>query len=95
MTDLKPCPFCGGDAEPVSSQVAEDGTETWVYCKHCGARTEGIEAAYSEHEAAAIEWNERPLFQVERERVDDLETALRLANIALDNSLKELKATND
>ncbi len=69
---LKPCPFCGSDAETVSFQVADDATETWASCKHCGARTEGIEDSYSNHAGAASEWNARPLddqLQQQREQI--------------------------
>ncbi len=69
MSELNPCPFCGGDAEIVSHQISEDGTETYVCCKHCGARTEGIEAPYSEHAAATSEWNSRPTEKAAREEV--------------------------
>lgn len=54
MTELKPCPFCGGEAELVI-----DGTDDcpciWVQCKNgcCSIR-------FCETEAEAIEaWNKR------------------------------------
>lgn len=34
MTDLKPCPFCGGQAT-----YDTNGTAFWVICKECGAKT--------------------------------------------------------
>ena len=40
MEELKPCPFCGGEAEPV---FEIDGTTT-VECIKCGALVDGIEA---------------------------------------------------
>lgn len=36
MSDLKPCPFCGGEATHDTN-----GSEIWVICKKCGARCAG------------------------------------------------------
>lgn len=33
-TELKPCPFCGGDAKPLNGWMTCE-----VYCTVCGART--------------------------------------------------------
>lgn len=53
MTDeLKPCPFCGGTANIAKGQI-----EFWVYCPHCGARTE----FYETEQEAADSWNARPI----------------------------------
>lgn len=53
MTEyLKPCPFCGGDANIAKGQI-----EFWAYCPHCGAQTEFYE---TEREAAEA-WNNRPI----------------------------------
>ena len=52
MSDLKPCPFCGGEA-----QCSEDLRFhiSWVYCPGCGAAS-----GYRNTEAEAIEaWNTR------------------------------------
>lgn len=52
--DLKPCPFCGGDAE--MWQGKHQGLDTfYVSCLGCGARTD-LEYAV---EFAADLWNER------------------------------------
>ncbi|MCC2632137.1 MAG: Restriction alleviation protein Lar [Ramlibacter sp.] len=59
MTELKPCPFCGGKAKLHDEQVAEDCMEAWVICDSCGASSERIEGAYSERPAAAAAWNRR------------------------------------
>lgn len=49
MDELKPCPFCGGEAE-----IRGDGY-FWIQCKYCWAETTG-----SEDMAEAIEaWNRR------------------------------------
>lgn len=38
MNELKPCPFCGGEAELKRKQFAEDASEAaWIECKSCGA----------------------------------------------------------
>ena len=52
MIELKPCPFCGGEAEikTTASKVC-----AWGKCKFCGA-----EGAVSEDENSAKEaWNRR------------------------------------
>lgn len=57
MEELKPCPFCGGEAEivdidPTPHYVAETH---WVACKECKASTN-----YSKNRDKAIEaWNRR------------------------------------
>lgn len=60
MTELKPCPFCGGDAHLRTTDFTDGcrGFEmraVYVQCAECGART--IE---SRREAFAVEdWNRR------------------------------------
>ena len=52
--ELKPCPFCGGDAE--MQQGKYQGLRTfYVSCLGCGARTD---LEYDEEFAADL-WNER------------------------------------
>lgn len=52
--ELKPCPFCGGDAE--MQQGKHQGLRTfYVSCLGCGARTD---LEYAEEFAADL-WNER------------------------------------
>ena len=36
MAELKPCPFCGGEADFLT---ANNGAEVWVICTDCGAQT--------------------------------------------------------
>jgi Lar family restriction alleviation protein len=51
--ELKPCPFCGGEAD--LSQ--EDKPQVWfVFCKKCGVSTD---TSYEESQAVG-EWNTRP-----------------------------------
>ena len=49
---LKPCPFCGGEAE-----LYEDGifSGAFVYCKKCGT----LKGYYLETEKAIEAWNRR------------------------------------
>lgn len=49
--ELKPCPFCGGEAHYVK---CSDG-EAWVRCKDCGTET----AIFDSVEEAAEAWNRR------------------------------------
>lgn len=54
MDELKPCPFCGGEAKP-SGERFENTILSWVYCTRCGAA-----GGYLHSEAEAIEaWNTR------------------------------------
>jgi Lar family restriction alleviation protein len=51
MTELKPCPFCGGEAEMWVSDVTDRAV---IYCKVCDARI------MKPNEQEAIEaWNMR------------------------------------
>lgn len=38
MEQLKPCPFCGGEAEIRSYQYIF-GKQFWVFCRGCGLTT--------------------------------------------------------
>ena len=51
LTELKPCPFCGGEAE------FRDGSSTTPYirCKECGGRTM---SSYDSAKLIAV-WNRR------------------------------------
>lgn len=60
MIDLKPCPFCGGEARMESVDLGV----FWVECKNCYAETI---CADTEDEAAAA-WNRRVTDEME----DDL-----------------------
>lgn len=57
---LKPCPFCGGDAE--ISQGRFDGKDTsYVMCRKCAAQGEFffVSPKYSSNERAILAWNRR------------------------------------
>lgn len=66
MSELKPCPFCGGEAILESNKLRY-GTIYSAYCQKCGAEITG----FSEHEAVAA-WNRRA-------QPDDLLTSTRRA----------------
>lgn len=56
MSDLKPCPFCGGEAEMCHvTQLWEPRDAYWVKCKNCR-----ISGTHHTTEAEAIAaWNSR------------------------------------
>ena len=59
MTELKKCPFCGGEAELVTKW-----TMCCVSCANCFAWTECFD-----NEAEAIEaWNSRRVYELYRQR---------------------------
>ena len=65
MSELKPCPFCGGEAEIRTQDRPDGNTHYYVYivrCKECRARTEDFPIAYYVHhdvEDAIEAWNRR------------------------------------
>ena len=70
MSELKPCPFCGGEAEYLNSETSE-----WVECSKCGAKGE-IELWGTSGNCVYKNWNTRTesteLEQLRKER-DELE----------------------
>nr|DAO12410.1 MAG TPA: restriction alleviation protein [Caudoviricetes sp.] len=56
MTELKPCPFCGGTGERWNVvSTSKKRPLSWVKCKLCGATT----ASYGTEEQAVNAWNRR------------------------------------
>lgn len=51
MEQLKPCPFCGGEAK-----IMKMGYPHWVYCLQCGAKVHG--GTTSEKDSIKA-WNRR------------------------------------
>lgn len=56
MIDLKPCPFCGGEAMIVEHTFYELNPTYGIYCKNCEAKTRQF---YKTEEDAAEAWNRR------------------------------------
>lgn len=54
MGELKPCPFCGGEAKV---KFEKDGKWRWFYvqCRSCGVKTEHLWS----QKAAVNAWNDR------------------------------------
>ncbi|MBM3333393.1 Lar family restriction alleviation protein [Candidatus Sumerlaeota bacterium] len=67
---LKPCPFCGGEGEAVCLRAGEDSVWSWVRCLSCGARTDEIEAAYSDLPSAKATWNTRAALSLPTPTID-------------------------
>lgn len=61
-TELKPCPFCGGEAKLMG---LERFKEYRVYCHDCGVRTDDF---YPKHRAVEA-WNRRCRNEDEPEEV--------------------------
>lgn len=53
MTDLKPCPFCGGEAD--IPWADSDNSRKSVMCAQCGVETD----LFARTEEAAAAWNKR------------------------------------
>lgn len=72
LSELEPCPFCGGEAISTHEQECE-GAETyyWHVCSNCGANSEGDHG----RQRAALQWNRRAPSSAARER-DALRAAL-------------------
>ena len=62
MTELKPCPFCGGKAEiQHTGKNSEYGECAFVACKECGANSRMVNKAfkYCADDKAIEAWNRR------------------------------------
>ena len=55
-TELKPCPFCGGEAEFYSDEFGE-----CVCCKSCGATIHNGVYGEEGRKLVSADWNARPI----------------------------------
>ena len=54
MSELKPCPFCGGEAKFV--HIFENPDKCMVSCRECDG---GIDAVFANEDEATAAWNRR------------------------------------
>ena len=59
MTDLLPCPFCGGTPKLRTHRTGEDSEEAFVECPNCEVRTTYYEDVYAPTADAIAAWNRR------------------------------------
>ena len=55
MNELKPCPFCGGEAYPDGQSNPNRTTSIYIECNRCGINTIG----FNTEEQAIKAWNRR------------------------------------
>lgn len=58
MSDLKPCPFCGGENvnyTPTDEQNYDDHLEGFIWCHGCNFTSD----VFLDPEIAAAKWNRR------------------------------------
>ena len=60
MAELKPCPFCGGEAE-IAEGTFDGKSTSYVKCKKCWARGEFffLSPKYASNQKAVEAWNRR------------------------------------
>lgn len=61
MRELKPCPFCGGEAEIGHSNLFSGKMASYCECNNCGATGEyfDVSSKYSSDDKAIEAWNRR------------------------------------
>ena len=79
MSDLLPCPFCGGKADIDYDGSVYDGTH--VYCTECDIRTESYKTKTGstwDVDAAIAAWNRRALPAVQPDDAVTVQEAARV-----------------
>lgn len=61
MSERKPCPFCGGEAEVKKSVFGDNRGYAFISCKSCGASSKNFNMSldYCAVEEATKAWNRR------------------------------------
>lgn len=59
--NIKPCPFCGGEAVLSNNKVVGGYDYSFVQCKKCGIHTKDyrVSTDYCSSERAINDWNRR------------------------------------
>ena len=68
MSELKPCPFCGGNAYECDYTHPNGGDWYFVKCDVCDAKSD----EYHTQEVANNKWNTRPIEDALRAEVEQL-----------------------
>ena len=55
MSELEPCPFCGGEAETLTAESMHGGNLYGVMCANCAGRSD----VYDTEAEAIAAWNSR------------------------------------
>lgn len=77
--ELKPCPFCGGEAHIGAGYgSAFDGTVYFAECMMAKCPAQPELDCFDTVEKAAEVWNTRPVEDALRARIADLEEALKI-----------------
>lgn len=86
---LKPCPFCGGEAE-----IIDDAMGTISRCQRCGAENRNGVYGDGGHKLAVKDWNSRPIEDDLNEQIgrfkkyaDALEKEVKTLRAALETIL--------
>ena len=82
MTKLKPCPFCGGEAE-----IIDDAMGTISRCRCCGAENGNGVYGTEGHKLAVKDWNCRPIEDHLIKQIDLLEQEVKTLRAALETIL--------